>query len=80
MCAVSSAIPSVCDGDGFCVSPEMNPCVAQGCDGKKCGDGCLSGDLRGVCNVDGDCDFDVGSVINSGQCGISYLSSKFIIL
>jgi len=58
----------VCDGDGFCVSPEFNPCSVHGCDGKNCGDPCLSGDIQGVCNKDLECDFDVDSVISSGQC------------
>ena len=64
----------VCDGDGFCVSPEFNPCSVHGCDGKNCGDPCLSGDIQGVCNKDLECDFDVDSVISSGQCGISKLN------
>ena len=27
----------VCDGEGFCVRSEFNPCAVNGCDGKKCG-------------------------------------------
>jgi len=59
----------VCDGDGFCVSPEFNPCSVYACDGKKCGETCLFNATRqGVCNKDLECDFDVNSVITSGQC------------
>ena len=61
----------VCDGDGFCVSPEFNPCSVYACDGKKCGETCLFNATRqGVCNKDLECDFDVNSVLSSGQCGI----------
>ena len=67
LCNISPFSQGVCDGDGFCVSQEMNPCAVYGCNGKKCGDDCLSGDNRGVCNADGECDFNVGSVIQSGS-------------
>ena len=43
----------------------MNPCAVHGCDGKKCGDSCLSGDLMGTCNADGECDYESSSV----DCG-----------
>ena len=56
----------VCDRDGYCVSPEMNPCAVHGCDGKECGETCLMGDMLGACNADGDCDFDL-SAINCGN-------------
>ena len=59
----------ICDGDGFCTSPEFNPCSVHGCSGKHCGDNCLSGDLAGICNKDGECIFDIDSVILSGECG-----------
>ena len=60
----------MCDGDGYCVNPEENPCTRQGCGGKECGDECLLGDILGVCNANGECDSDVNSVIRSGQCGM----------
>ena len=69
----------VCDGDGYCVSPEFNPCSVHGCGGKECGDECLLGDILGVCNADGECDFDVGSVLDSGQCGILFLTTNSIV-
>ena len=55
----------MCDGHGFCVPGDMNPCAVHGCDGKKCGDSCLSGDLMGTCNADGECDYESSSV----DCG-----------
>ena len=79
LCNISPFSQGVCDGDGFCVSQEMNPCAVHGCNGKKCGDDCLSGDIRGVCNADGECDFNVGSVIQSGQCGISYFNTNLLL-
>ena len=48
----------------------MNPCDVHGCEGKKCGEDCLLGDIMGVCNKNGECDFDVSGVTSSGQCGI----------
>ena len=59
----------VCDGNGFCTSPEYNLCVVHGCSEKKCGDACLSGDISGVCDAEGECNFDVDSVTLGGQCG-----------
>ena len=47
----------MCDGNGFCVNGETNPCAAHGCDGKKCGDECLSGDIMGFCDKDLYCDY-----------------------
>ena len=38
------------------------------CDGKKCGDSCLSGDLIGTCNADEECDY-VDVFITSVDCG-----------
>ena len=69
----------MCDGllcciDGYCVPSDMNPCVCgpcDGCDGTKCGDSCLSGDLIGTCNAesvciaDRECDYQSCSV----DCG-----------
>ena len=61
----------ICDKNGFCTSPEYNPCAVHGCDGKKCGETCLQGDISGVCDPYGYCNFDVASVIEGGQCGTS---------
>ena len=61
----------ICDKNGYCTSPEYNPCAVHGCDGKKCGETCLQGDIAGVCDPYGDCNFDVASVIDGGQCGTS---------
>ena len=47
----------ICDGKGNCVSPRINPCAQHGCDGKKCGDNCLMGDIMGWCDHRGTCDF-----------------------
>jgi len=47
----------ICDGKGSCVSPMINPCSVHGCDGKKCGDDCLMGDIMGWCDHRGTCDF-----------------------
>ena len=55
----------VCDGEGFCVSAEENPCSEQGCDGKACGEQCLSGDIVGACSAQGDCEFNPDNV----KCG-----------
>jgi len=27
----------LCDGEGFCIRSEFNPCAVNGCEGKKCG-------------------------------------------
>ena len=62
----------LCDGNGFCVSAEENPCAVHGCEEKKCGDSCLSGDIVGVCDADGECNFDIGSVLG-GQCGTFFI-------
>ena len=40
-----------------------NPCAIHGCDGKKCGDACLKGDVQGWCNSDGTCDPFAGKPI-----------------
>ena len=47
----------ICDGNGGCVHPLMNPCSVHGCEGKKCGDDCLSDDIVGWCDAKGNCDF-----------------------
>ena len=47
----------ICDGKGNCVSPRINPCSQHGCDGKKCGEDCLMGDIMGWCDHRGTCDF-----------------------
>jgi len=47
----------ICDGKGSCVSPRINPCAQHGCDGKKCGEDCLMGDIMGWCDHRGTCDF-----------------------
>ena len=49
--------PGVCDGKGSCVSLESNPCSVHGCDKKLCGDECLSGDIKGWCDANGECKF-----------------------
>ena len=65
----SPCFEGVCDGNGVCTSQEYNPCVVQGCSEKKCGEACLSGDISGVCDAEGECNFDVDSVSLDGQCG-----------
>ena len=57
----------VCDGVGFCVSAEENPCSEQGCGGKTCGESCLSGDIVGACSAQGNCEFNPDNV----KCGKS---------
>lgn len=47
----------VCDGKGFCTDPIMNPCSDHGCEGRKCGDECLLGDITGLCDLRGICQF-----------------------
>ena len=69
-CGESCGTYGICNGDGFCTSAEFNPCSVHGCGGKNCGDNCLSGDLAGICNKDGECIFDIDSVILSGECGM----------
>ena len=59
----------VCNGDGYCVNSEANPCTVQECDSKECGDECSIGDILGLCNANGECDSNANSVIRSGQCG-----------
>ena len=59
----------MCDGNGVCTSLEYNPCVVQGCSEKKCGEACLSEDISGVCDAEGECNFDVDSVTLGGRCG-----------
>ena len=65
----SPCLEGVCDENGVCTSKEYNPCVVQGCSEKKCGEACLSGDISGVCDAEGECNFDVDSVSLDGQCG-----------
>ena len=48
---------SVCNGKGQCVAGELNPCEQHGCDGKKCGENCLMGDIMGWCDHRGTCDY-----------------------
>ena len=55
----------VCDGFGFCVYAEENPCLEDGCSGKSCGEDCLTGDIVGTCDVNGNCDFDFGKAIST---------------
>ena len=43
----------ICNGNGRCVDVIENPCEVQGCEGKKCGEDCLSGDILGVCDASG---------------------------
>ena len=45
----------ICDGNGRCASPEENPCMVHGCEGKECGESCLSGDTMGACDASGKC-------------------------
>ena len=47
----------ICDGNGRCVEPLMNPCSVHGCEGKACGEECLMGDIMGWCDARGDCGF-----------------------
>ena len=55
----------MCDNEGYCVSPEMNPCAMHECNEKECGDSCLIGDIIGACNKDGECEIDISSI----DCG-----------
>ena len=48
----------ICNGYGWCTDPIMNPCSVHGCRGKNCGDECLSGDVMGVCDATGNCEFN----------------------
>merc|ERR1712136_526868 len=66
----------VCDENGVCTSPEHNSCIVHGCSEKKCGDACLSGDISGVCDAEGKCNFDVDSVTLGGQCGAQSRDSE----
>ena len=45
----------ICNGNGWCVSVLENPCAVHGCEGKKCGQGCLMGDILGTCDASGNC-------------------------
>jgi len=49
----------ICDGEGWCVSVLENPCEVHGCEGKRCGEECLMGDIMGNCNKEGQCDFNL---------------------
>ena len=60
----------ICDGQGACVSPEMNPCSQQGCNGKVCGEDCLVGDIMGNCDAKGECQFD------EVKCGTIFPTEK----
>ena len=51
------------------MNPIENPCVMQGCDGLKCGDECLSGDILGFCNANGICSSNVDQETIREQCG-----------
>ena len=55
----------VCDGYGLCVNAEENPCEQHGCEGKSCGEECLQGDVVGVCDIYGECNFIIGEAIDS---------------
>ena len=57
----------ICDGEGHCVHPMINPCSQHGCDGKKCGDDCLMGDIMGWCDHRGTCDFSPVKCGNYGE-------------
>ena len=48
---------SVCNGEGLCVSAELNPCAVHGCEGKGCGEECLMGDIMGWCDAAGNCEY-----------------------
>merc|ERR1719204_3057197 len=50
----------ICDGKGKCVDVLTNPCIEHGCEGKKCGDECIEGDMKGVCDRSGKCAQFVG--------------------
>ena len=51
----------MCDKHETCVDRELNGelnlCAHHGCDGLKCGDQCLMGDILGACDANGVCDF-----------------------
>ena len=64
----------VCNGKGYCVSEEDNPCTLHGCGEKQCGDRCVQGDLVGVCDAKGQCEYDIERVI----CGISISTTIFL--
>ena len=55
----------MCDNEGYCVTPETNPCAVHDCNEKECGDLCSTGDINGACNTDGECDIDISSI----NCG-----------
>ena len=70
----------VCDGEGFCVSAEENPCSEQGCSGKACGERCLAGDIVGTCSAQGSCEF-IPENVKCGElfCLILIVSKHFFI-
>merc|ERR1712080_765955 len=75
-CGIMCGNAMMCNGKGQCVSAEMNPCEEHGCDEKECGDECLSGDIMGVCNMKGECDYSnvypncPDKVCSKAGCGI----------
>ena len=48
----------ICDGKGVCIESSDSPCDVYGCEGKNCGDDCLSGDIAGWCDNNGNCDIE----------------------
>ena len=48
-----------------CVNILENPFAVHGCEGKKCGDECLMGDIMGKCDASGHCEFEIHNV----DCG-----------
>ena len=58
----SEEYAGICDGGGFCDLSGAYPCFEEGCDGKQCGDQCLSGGILAHCNQFGEC-VDLDSVI-----------------
>ena len=55
-------LDGICDGRGRCTDALENPCAVQGSKGKKCGEDCLEGDVLGICDDSGLCEFDVSAV------------------
>ena len=53
----------VCDGKGFCVDVITNPCLDHGCDKKRCGQQCVLGDIAGICDSNGKCEFNINTVV-----------------
>merc|ERR1712126_440898 len=56
-CSTSDNPDGICDGNGYCIHPEYNPCSHHGCVGLRSGAQCLEGDILGRCDTRGKCQF-----------------------